>query len=187
MRRIGSAKRCVVLRKNFLKSFPVLKFACYVVGGQGDSNMKAAETHFEQVPKAIVEKILARQTGPSETNFAENSGSIKPDAGGARTSNSLSKEHGASMDRAAAIPTVKSTVSSARGKRMDSSNDDVLELLEQNASWWEQAALTCEQIAANHGLGTKEEWQLMGAVYRERAQRHAQIIDQLRQKVGPRR
>jgi hypothetical protein len=150
--------------------------------------VKAAETYFEQVPKAFVEKILARQTGPPETNFAENSGSIKPDASEARRSNSLSRKHGAAMDQAAAIPTVKSTVSSAPGQRMDSSNDDVLELLEQNASWWEQAALTCEQIAANHGLGTKEEWQLMGAVYRERAQRHAQIIDQLRQKgVGPRR
>ena len=89
------------------------------------------------------------------------------------------------MDSAAATPmeTVRnnqSTVSSTWEKRMDSSTDTVLELLEQNASWWEQAALTCEHIAANHGLGTKEEWQLMGAVYRERAQKHAQILDQLR-------
>ena len=78
--------------------------------------------------------------------------------------------------------------SSTGEKLLDSSTDPVFELLEQNASWWEQAALTCEQIAANHGLGTKEEWQLMGAVYRERAQRHMQIIDQLRQKgISPRR
>jgi hypothetical protein len=89
------------------------------------------------------------------------------------------------MDSAAATPmeTVRnnqSTVSSTWEKRMDSSTNPVFELLEQNASWWEQAALTCEHIAANHGLGTKEEWQLMGAVYRERAQKHAQILDQLR-------
>ena len=89
------------------------------------------------------------------------------------------------MDSTAAIPseTVRinqSTVSSTWEKRMDSSTDSVFELIEQNASWWEQAALTCEQIAANHGLGTKEEWQLMGAVYRERAQKHRQILDQLR-------
>jgi hypothetical protein len=89
------------------------------------------------------------------------------------------------MDSAATTPmeTVRnnqSTVSSTWEKRMDSSTDPVFELLEQNASWWEQAALTCEHIAANHGLGTKEEWQLMGAVYRERAQKHAQILDQLR-------
>lgn len=89
------------------------------------------------------------------------------------------------MDSAAATPmeTVRnnqSTVSSTWEKSMDSSTDPVFELLEQNASWWEQAALTCEHIAANHGLGTREEWQLMGAVYRERAQKHAQILDQLR-------
>ena len=74
----------------------------------------------------------------------------------------------------------QSTASSTWEKRMDSSTDSVFELIEQNASWWEQAALTCEQIAANHGLGTKEEWQLMGAVYRERAQKHTQILDELR-------
>jgi hypothetical protein len=97
------------------------------------------------------------------------------------------------MDSAAATPTEtvrnsQSTVSSTWEKRMDSSTDPVFELLEQNASWWEQAALTCEHIAANHGLGPREEWQLMGAVYRERAQKHAQILDQLRRNgINPQR
>jgi hypothetical protein len=97
------------------------------------------------------------------------------------------------MDSAAATPTEtvrnsQSTVSSTWEKRMDSSTDPVFELIEQNASWWEQAALTCEHIAANHGLGTREEWQLMGAVYRERAQKHAQILDQLRRNgINPQR
>jgi hypothetical protein len=73
-------------------------------------------------------------------------------------------------------------VSSAWEKSMNSSLDVLLELLEQNANWWEQAAITCEHIAANRGLGSKEEWQLMGAVYRERAQKHAQLMEQFRQK-----
>lgn len=86
------------------------------------------------------------------------------------------------MNPAAGTSTGKiDTHSSTREMHLDSSTDLIFELLEQNASWWEQAALTCEQIAVN-GLGTKEEWQLMGAVYRERAQRHMQIIDQLRQR-----
>lgn len=94
-----------------------------------------------------------------------------------------SREEGVGMNPAAGTQTGKTdTHSSTREILLDSSTDPVFELLEQNASWWEQAALTCEQIAANHGLGTKEEWQLMGAVYRERAQRHMQIIDQLRQR-----
>jgi hypothetical protein len=97
------------------------------------------------------------------------------------------------MDSALAAPTEtvrnsQSTVSSTWEKRMNSLIDPVFELLEQNASWWEQAALTCEHIAAKHGLGTKEEWQLMGAVYRERAQKHAQILDQLRRNgINPQR
>ena len=87
------------------------------------------------------------------------------------------------MNSASGTPTSNMDIRNAAEERhLDSSTDHVFELLEQNASWWEQAALTCEQIAANHGLGTKEEWQLMGAVYRERAQRHMQVIDQLRQR-----
>jgi len=63
---------------------------------------------------------------------------------------------------------------------MNPSMDAILELLEQNSRWWEQAAKTCEQVAAN-GMGSKEEWQLMGAVYRERAQKHFELLDQTRQ------
>ena len=40
----------------------------------------------------------------------------------------------------------------------------------------------CERIAENPASGTKEEWQLMGAVYRERAQKHTQFINELRQR-----
>jgi hypothetical protein len=134
--------------------------------------MKSAGTHFEQVPKAILEKILAKQIDPPEMNYL--------------SANAVSSDkRGPGMDSAAAKSTEtvrsnRSAVSSTWEKRMDSSTDPVFSLIEQNASWWEQAALTCEQIAANHGLGTKEEWQLMGAVYRERAQMHTQILDQLR-------
>ncbi|MGB9242404.1 MAG: hypothetical protein WCC03_03550 [Candidatus Acidiferrales bacterium] len=33
--------------------------------------MKSTGTYFEQVPKAIVEKILAKQMGPPEMDLAE--------------------------------------------------------------------------------------------------------------------
>jgi hypothetical protein len=85
------------------------------------------------------------------------------------------------MNPASGTSTAKMDNQSSTGeKHLDFSTDPIFELLEQNASWWEQAALTCEQIAANHGLGAKEEWQLMGAVYRERAQKHTQILGELR-------
>lgn len=63
---------------------------------------------------------------------------------------------------------------------MDTSNEEILEILEQNAKWWEQAAVTCEQTAADHATGKKEEWELLSAVYRERAERHLQLMEQLR-------
>ena len=39
--------------------------------------MKSAGTHFEQVPKAIVEKILAKQMGPPETDSVERGLALK--------------------------------------------------------------------------------------------------------------
>jgi len=40
--------------------------------------MKRSATHFEQVPRVVAEKVLARQTGPPETDVAENGGAVKP-------------------------------------------------------------------------------------------------------------
>jgi hypothetical protein len=66
-------------------------------------------------------------------------------------------------------------------KRMDSSIQEILELLAENVKWWEQAAVTCEHTATRLPTGDKEGWQLMGAVYRERAQKHSRLVEQLRQ------
>ena len=71
------------------------------------------------------------------------------------------------------------------GEHMDEWNETVFDLLEQNAKWWEEAAVTCEHIASHNGLGGTEDWRLMGAIYRERAQKHAQFIEQLRRNGTP--
>jgi len=63
---------------------------------------------------------------------------------------------------------------------MDTSMQGILELLEENVNWWEQAAVTCEHTAAHLPTGEKEGWQLMGAVYRERAEKHSQLVKHLR-------
>ncbi|MGD0425192.1 MAG: hypothetical protein ABSC10_00600 [Candidatus Acidiferrales bacterium] len=63
---------------------------------------------------------------------------------------------------------------------MGTSMQDILGILEENVKWWEQAAVTCEHTAAKLPSGEKEGWQLMGAVYRERAQKHGRIVEQLR-------
>ena len=65
---------------------------------------------------------------------------------------------------------------------MEQSIEDViLEFLEQNKKWWEQAAATCEARATHLPSGEKETEQLMAAVYRERAERQTQIMARLRQ------
>jgi uncharacterized NAD(P)/FAD-binding protein YdhS len=65
---------------------------------------------------------------------------------------------------------------------MEPSIDDIiLEFLEQNVKWWEQAAVTCESRADGLPPGEKEVWLVMAAVYRERAEKHTQAIERLRQ------
>jgi hypothetical protein len=76
----------------------------------------------------------------------------------------------------------KSSLTDASWERsMDTSMQNILEILEENVNWWEQAAITCEQAATHSPTGEKEGWQLMGAVYRERADKHARLFEQLRQ------
>jgi hypothetical protein len=66
-------------------------------------------------------------------------------------------------------------------RSMDTSMQSILEILEENVNWWEQAAISCEQAATRLPTGEKEGWQLMGAVYRERADKHARLVAQMRQ------
>jgi hypothetical protein len=65
-------------------------------------------------------------------------------------------------------------------KSMDASMQSILEILEENVKWWEQAAVTCEHTATRLPAGEKEGWQLMGAVYRERAEKHTRLVEQFR-------
>jgi len=69
-------------------------------------------------------------------------------------------------------------------KRMDNSIQEILELLAENVKWWEQAALTCEHTATRLPTGEQEGWQLMGAVYRERAEKHTRLVEQLRRETN---
>jgi hypothetical protein len=50
--------------------------------------MKRATTYFEQVPRVIAEKALARQTGPPETDVAESDETVKPKSVAAQSSRS---------------------------------------------------------------------------------------------------
>jgi hypothetical protein len=74
----------------------------------------------------------------------------------------------------------KSVTTAPWEKRMDIAMQGILEILEENVKWWEQAAITCEHTATRLPAGEKEGWELMGAVYRERAEKHSRLVEQLR-------
>lgn len=74
----------------------------------------------------------------------------------------------------------KSMVNATWERSVDTSMQGILEILEENVNWWEQAAVTCEHTASRLPTGEKEGWQLMGAVYRERADKHTRLVEQLR-------
>jgi len=67
---------------------------------------------------------------------------------------------------------------------MDTEGLDILEILEENMRWWEDAAARCERTAAGLPPGIKEEWFLMSAVYRERAHIHERLISELSRNPG---
>jgi hypothetical protein len=59
-------------------------------------------------------------------------------------------------------------------------SESIQEILEQNAKWWDRAAVHCETIAPRLEPGKKEEWLFMSAVYRERSDIHAKLLERLR-------
>jgi hypothetical protein len=72
-------------------------------------------------------------------------------------------------------------------KLLSASNQDVLEILKENVTWWMHAALTCES-SGDHLSSTDKEKELesllLSAVYRQRAVMHVRFIEQLRWKCG---
>jgi hypothetical protein len=89
------------------------------------------------------------------------------------------------MEPAMHIPTTgtdqseRSPTNAAWEKRVENSMQGIVEILGENVKWWEQAAVTCEHTAARLPMGEREGWQLMGAVYRERAEKHSHLVEQL--------
>jgi len=67
---------------------------------------------------------------------------------------------------------------------------EILACLEEHANWWIQAAVNCEELAAGHGMEKLSEaqklanWQLLAAVYRERAELSARSVEAFRKEAG---
>jgi len=61
----------------------------------------------------------------------------------------------------------------------------MLEILEQNAKWWEKAAEHCETLVERASEKNRQELTFMCAVYKERADLHARLARQLRNGETP--
>jgi hypothetical protein len=60
-------------------------------------------------------------------------------------------------------------------------SESILEVFEQNARWWQKAADHCESLGTQlPDPNKKEEFMFMSAVYQERADLHAHLVEQLR-------
>jgi hypothetical protein len=61
----------------------------------------------------------------------------------------------------------------------------ILEILEQNAKWWEKAAAHCETLVQQASDKNRQELTFMCAVYKERADIYARLAEQLRKGETP--
>jgi hypothetical protein len=61
----------------------------------------------------------------------------------------------------------------------------ILEILEQNAKWWEKAAEHCETLVQHATEKNQQELTFMCAVYKERADLHARLAQQVRNGETP--
>jgi len=64
-------------------------------------------------------------------------------------------------------------------------SQSIQEILEQNAKWWDSAAVHCETVAARLESDKKEEWLFISSVYRERSDIQAQLLERLRAVESP--
>jgi hypothetical protein len=57
---------------------------------------------------------------------------------------------------------------------------ELLSFIEGDAKWWEDTARQCGELANNLPPDEKAKWQLLRAVYGERAQAHRELVKSVR-------
>jgi hypothetical protein len=61
---------------------------------------------------------------------------------------------------------------------------EVLSFVEGDVRWWDEAAQHVEELASGLPETEKTKWQLLAAVYRERAQAHTELVAGVRKQSG---
>jgi hypothetical protein len=65
---------------------------------------------------------------------------------------------------------------------MEDLGNELLSLFDDDAKWLEEAAAHFENLARSLPERDRPEWQLTSAVYRERAQKHRELIRRMLQR-----
>jgi hypothetical protein len=61
---------------------------------------------------------------------------------------------------------------------------EILSFVEGDARWWDEAAQHVEELASGVPPAEKAKWQLLAAVYRERAKAHTELVGGIRKRSG---
>jgi hypothetical protein len=61
---------------------------------------------------------------------------------------------------------------------------EVLSFVEGDARWWDEAAQHVEDLASGVPEAEKAKWQLLVAVYHERAKAHTELVARVRKRSG---
>jgi hypothetical protein len=61
---------------------------------------------------------------------------------------------------------------------------ELLSFVEGDVRWWDEAAQHMEELAGGLPEAERAKWQLLAAVYRERAQAHRELVGSVRKRSG---
>jgi hypothetical protein len=62
--------------------------------------------------------------------------------------------------------------------------EEVLSFVEGDARWWDEAAQHVEELASGLPEAQQAKWQLLVAVYHERAKAHTELVGNVRKRSG---
>jgi hypothetical protein len=61
---------------------------------------------------------------------------------------------------------------------------EILSFVEGDARWWDEAAQRVEELASGLSEAEQRKWQLLVAVYHERARAHTELVEGVRKNSG---
>jgi hypothetical protein len=67
---------------------------------------------------------------------------------------------------------------------MDQLLNEVLSFVEGDVRWWDEAAQHVEELTSGLSEAERTKWQLLVAVYHERARAHTELVGSIRKRSG---